>query len=829
MVRLLKTGMKVHLVGIGGIGLSAIARVLHGWGYSVSGSDLQPSTLTKALAAQGITVCAGHRTEWLGDADLLIISSAVPEENPEVVEARRRGLPVVKREQILDELTAGKTTIAVAGTHGKTTTSAMIAWILTQAELDPTFIVGGVLQNLGTNARAGSGPHFVVEADEYDRTFLGLRPHVAVITVLEHDHPDCYPTFEEMRLAFAEFTGRLAPGGLLIVCGEDAEARRLGELIGHDKGRLETYGLDPRWNWWAEGARLGNCALFEVQRNTSADRGCGRPGPNERQSGRRLGTCSLQVPGRHNVLNALAALAATAEAGVDFGVASAALTRFRGTARRFEVKGQAAGVTVVDDYAHHPTEIRATLAAAQIKYPGRAIWAVFQPHTYSRTATLLNDFAAAFSDADHVVVTGIYAAREQDTLGVSGDNIVDRMDHPDALYVETLDAAVELLLDRIRPGNVIITLGAGDGYLVGDRLLKELRTRDKQTHGGGTGDAGCGRRRQPGTAGSRTGGFPNQRERARALARLAAELQAALGPAAVQTDRSLARHTSLRIGGPAELLVVAESIEALRQAVALAWEHGLPCCVLGGGSNVLVSDAGVSGLVVLNRARAVTVSSTGVRADTGASFSTVARLCVSQGLAGLEWAAGIPGTVGGAVVGNAGAWGGDVASTLVQATLWEPPGTNVEWSAEHFEYSYRTSILKQAAASRRRQTVVLEAEFALRAGERATLEAQVARVSSQRRASQPKGATCGSVFKNPPGDYAGRLIEAAGLKGKRVGNAEISLVHANFVVNHGDASAADVKALIGLARQAVQAQFGVRLEPEIELMGQWPNREGAPA
>jgi UDP-N-acetylmuramate--alanine ligase len=453
--------MHVHLIGIGGIGLSAIARVLHGWGYDVSGSDQQLTALTEALVAEGIAVHAEHRAAHVEGADLVIASSAIQEDNPEVLEARRQGLPVVKREQFLGELTEGKITIAVAGTHGKTTTSAMIAWILSQAGLDPTFIVGGVLQNLGTNAQAGAGAHFVIEADEYDRAFLGLRPGVAVLTALEHDHPDCYPTLEEMRAAFSAFLGQVNAGGTLVVCGEDQESWELGQRSLGVGRRLETYGLDPAWDWWAKGLRLGNSAAFEVWRQD-----------------RQLGMCALQIPGRHNVLNALAALAASDQAGVEFGVAAAALTRFRGTERRFEIKGTVAGVTVVDDYAHHPTEIEATLSAARLKYPGMPIWAVFQPHTYSRTVTLLDQFATAFDGAEHVIVTGIYAARESETLGVSGGDLVRRMDHADARYVETLADAAAFLLDRVQAGEVVITMGAGDGYLIGEWLLQGLESQE---------------------------------------------------------------------------------------------------------------------------------------------------------------------------------------------------------------------------------------------------------------------------------------------------------------------------------------------------------------
>ena len=314
-----------------------------------------------------------------------------------------------------------------------------------------------------------------------------------------------------------------------------------------------------------------------------------------------------------------------------------------------------------------------------------------------------------------------------------------------------------------------------------------------------------------------------------AVNRLAGSLEVALGAGAAQANQPLARYTALRIGGPAEILVVAGTVKALRQAATLAWEHQVPCRVLGGGANVLISDAGTRGLVIVNRARGVAFPASrrqgtqtegfSVKAESGASFSTVARQCVARGLAGLEWAANIPGTVGGAVVGNAGAWGGDVASTLMRALVLNLEKGVEDWTAERFEYGYRTSKLKKAHRVPKR--VDLEAEFALYLGDREALEAQVADIVARRKASQPAGASCGSVFKNPPGDSAGRLIEAAGLKGRRVGGAEISTVHANFIMNQGGATAADVKALIDLARRAVKAAFDVGLELEIELVGEW--------
>ena len=304
---------------------------------------------------------------------------------------------------------------------------------------------------------------------------------------------------------------------------------------------------------------------------------------------------------------------------------------------------------------------------------------------------------------------------------------------------------------------------------------------------------------------------------------LADALRLALGPDAVRLGEPLARYTSLRIGGPAELLIVAADVAALSQALSLAWQHRVPCQVLGGGSNVLVSDAGVPGLTILNRARQISFGIDTVWADSGTALATLARRTVDRGLAGLEWAAGIPGSVGGAVAGNAGAWGGDVASILAEARMLVPGEGEMHWAPGRFGFDYRSSVLRQGSrqAGGAAQPVVLSAAFRLVPGNRTELRNRVAEITVTRRARQPQGATCGSVFKNPPGDYAGRLVEAAGLKGHAQGAAVISPVHANFLVNTGGASAGDAKALIDLACDAVQAQFGLRLELEIELVGTW--------
>ena len=304
-----------------------------------------------------------------------------------------------------------------------------------------------------------------------------------------------------------------------------------------------------------------------------------------------------------------------------------------------------------------------------------------------------------------------------------------------------------------------------------------------------------------------------------ATARLAAELKKALGPEAVRTDAALARYTALRIGGPADLLVTIDSAPALQQAVTMAWHLDVPVRVLGGGTNVLIGDGGIRGMVILNRARHVSITTTEAKAESGASLSTIARQCVARGLAGLEWAVGIPGTVGGALVGNAGGWGSDTASSVVQATVLEGDGIAAIWPVENFAYSYRSSVLKQKALPGQRRAVVLEATFALQPSGREALQARIQEITASRKATQPSGATCGSVFKNPPGDHAGRLVDAAGLKGTRVGQATISAVHANFIVNEGGARAQDILTLIHMARERVLEEFGVELELEIQVLG----------
>jgi UDP-N-acetylmuramate--alanine ligase len=449
---------RIHLVGIGGSGLSAIAQVLLESGDDVSGSDEVLSPFAQALAAHGARIYQGHVAEQLDGAELVIVSAAIPEGNPEVAAALARGVPVLKRAEFLGRLMTGRQGIAVAGTHGKTTTTGLVALLLDRAGLDPTFIVGGLLVDFDTNARAGQGP-FVVEADEYDRMFLGLKPTVAVVTNVEHDHPDCYPTLADMQEAFRAFVNLLPDDGLLVGCGQDAFARSLVEARRAAGRPALSYGLRRDDDYRADSLQPNGAGGFDFLLV---------------KDGRTLGLVRNRLPGEHNVLNSLAALAVADHLGVSFNDARNGLADYRGAGRRFEVMGEAGGVTWVDDYAHHPTEIRATLAAARRRFAAHPLWVMFQPHTFSRTRTLLADFAEAFADAEHVVIVDIYRSREAPDPGISAADIVRRMHHPDAVYIPALADAAAHLAERLRAGDVLLTLGAGDGNQVGRRVLEIL-------------------------------------------------------------------------------------------------------------------------------------------------------------------------------------------------------------------------------------------------------------------------------------------------------------------------------------------------------------------
>ena len=461
----------VHFIGIGGSGLSAIARLLLESGYTVSGSDRVLTPFAEEVRKAGATVFVGHHPRNLTGADWVVRSSAIPEDNPEVEGAKKAGIPVYKRADFLGRLMEDKTGIAIAGTHGKTTTTAMTAWVLSELGRDPSFIVGGVVNNLGVNAHAGKGNTFVIEADEYDNMFLGLKPQIAVVTSIEHDHPDFFPTLESMYMAFEKFADLLPDDGTLIVCAEDAGSAALIPHVRKDGKNVISYGMQSDMTI--------NTPLWMMAREVKAnERGGFDFVATTNMAGKTSASIkvSLQIPGQHNVRNALAVLAIIAVLGLSRKKAAQALGEFVGTSRRFELRGQVNDIIIFDDYAHHPTEIRATLSGARARFPEARIWAVWQPHTYSRTKTLFLDFARAFKDANEVIVTEVYAAREP-VQDFTSAEIVSAMPHLSARYIKTLPEVTDYLLQHLEPGDVVLVLSAGDADQISTDVLRGLKER----------------------------------------------------------------------------------------------------------------------------------------------------------------------------------------------------------------------------------------------------------------------------------------------------------------------------------------------------------------
>jgi UDP-N-acetylmuramate--alanine ligase len=460
---MLGTTRRVHFVGIGGSGMSGIAELLANLGFVVSGSDARRSDVTTRLEQRGVATFEGHSAGQVGDADVVVFSSAVKATNPEIVEARRRGIPVIPRAEMLAELMRFRSAIVVAGSHGKTTTTSMIAVTLEKAGLDPTAVIGGRLSVFGSNARLGSGEYMVAEADESDRSFLLLWPAIAVMTNIDHEHMESYRSFEELQQAFADFGNKVPFYGAVVACADDPN---LAPVLPRLTRRVITYGLD---NMDAHvtgrdvdlGAFGGRCVVHRGDR-------C-------------LGELELALPGRHNLQNGLAVVAVADRVGVAFTTVAGALRDFQGAERRFERHGEAGGVLVIDDYGHHPTEIAAVLAAARVTL-GRRLIVAFQPHRYTRTQALMEAFGPALREADEIVLTDIYAAGEEPIHGVTVEALAESIRRGSGRPVRvapTLDAVVAALVAAARPGDAVITLGAGSIGTVPKLLTAALDRRGR--------------------------------------------------------------------------------------------------------------------------------------------------------------------------------------------------------------------------------------------------------------------------------------------------------------------------------------------------------------
>lgn len=449
---------KIHFIGIGGIGMSGIAEVLLNLGYHISGSDQRASDITQRLGAMGAEIYLGHAAENLHEVDVVVTSSAVKADNAEVTEALRRLIPVIPRAEMLAELMRMKYGIAIAGTHGKTTTTSMVATVLCYGGLDPTAVIGGRLDAFGSNAKLGQGKFLVAEADESDGSFLKLSPTIAIVTNIDADHLDYYHDLEEIKETFVEFINKIPFFGRAILCLDDKNIQDIIPLV---RKRFTTYGFSSQADFQA--SEVGHQALstsFAVD-----------------YRGKRLGTLSFQMPGQHNVLNALAATAAAMEVGLSFATIAAGFENFGGVQRRFQIKAEIDGVMIVDDYGHHPTEIKATLNAARSGWDRRII-TVFQPHRYSRTAALFDDFTTAFYETDQLIIVDIYAAGEEPIADISAEKLAAQVSghgHKDVHYLADREQVIEHLLAHCHSGDIVITLGAGNVWQIGEEFGKRLQ------------------------------------------------------------------------------------------------------------------------------------------------------------------------------------------------------------------------------------------------------------------------------------------------------------------------------------------------------------------
>ena len=454
---------KLHFVGIGGIGMSGIAEILLDQGFKVSGSDRALSEITERLQKLGAIIVEGHRAENItDDVDTVVYSSAVQPDNPEIIEAQRRKIPIVRRAEMLAEVMRLKYGIGIAGTHGKTTTTSMISLVLMEGELDPTVIVGGKLSGLGgTNARLGKGEFIVVEADEYDRSFLSITPTIAVLTTLETDHLDCYRDLEDIKNAFVQFAQKVPFYGFIVLCLDEPA---LLDIMPHlSKKKIVTYGLNPQADVQAVDIHYKeNTTAYTLIRGSEE-----------------LGTIKLQVPGKHNIQNSLGAIAVGLELGISFTKIKLGIEKFTGVNRRWEKKGEAAGITLYDDYAHHPTECKATLSGAKSGWRRRVV-CVFQPHLYTRTRDFYEDFGKSFLLSDVLIVTDVYPAREEPIQGITGEliaNAAKQFGHKEVYYIPDKKQVPAFLRNIFKAGDIVVTMGAGDIWKYGEEFMKQIKNK----------------------------------------------------------------------------------------------------------------------------------------------------------------------------------------------------------------------------------------------------------------------------------------------------------------------------------------------------------------
>ena len=747
--------LKVHLLGVAGSGMSGIAGLLLALGHEVSGSDRVTTVEVQRLQSLGLQFSSPQTEDSVKDADLVIFSSAIRAGNPAYDAAMRNNQSMVRRADALAAIMNCKKGIVVAGMHGKTTTSAMAAHVLRVGGLHPSHYVGAEIPILGTNAHwSTQGDYFVAEGDESDGTLAYYHPTHAILLNVEEEHLDFYADLAAIEAVYNQFLDQTS--GSIYYCADDENASR---LAGHRPGAV-SYGASENAQY-----RFADLRFADLQSVFDVFRG-----------GEWLGEVTLNVPGRHNVSNALSVIALATELGIPFPKIAEALESFRGARRRFEVKHRSDFCTVVDDYAHHPSELKATLATA-LRSKSQRVIVLFQPHRYTRTLKLKDQFGKAFVGTDSVFVTEIYPASEPPIEGVTGQLLVDAMKengHPDARYITDRAELLAEVGRMLEPGDVVLSLGAGNIHEVTTALASDLDRLE--------------------------------------------EFRAAMGEGTLSLYEPLAKHTTLRCGGPAQFWAEPDTEVGFARLLRFCEEREIPVRVIGRGSNLLVREGGFRGLVIHPASGTflkLSVNGNEITAGAGLPLKKVAYAARDAGIGGFEWMEGIPGNVGGALRMNAGAMGTETFDQVVSVRYVDSHGEFHEVTPDQMEVHYRgvPTLIENYAVS---------AVFRGVPASREEIERKLDESMEKRRSSQPKASSAGCMFKNPLECPAGKLVDDLGLKNLTVGNARVSQVHGNFIVNDGGATATDVLELIAKIKAVALERRGIELHTEVQILGE-PN------
>ena len=760
----------VYLVGIGGCGMSGLAHLLLDLGYRVAGSDLLSSEEVRQLEARGARLHIGHKAAHLSAAKpvLVVYSSAIRADNVELQAAERLGIPMVRRAVLLAALVHRQSAVCVAGMHGKTTTAALLAFVLERLQAKPSYAVGALIPQLRPHARFTSSdkpdskPFFVVETDESDGTLAQFFPEAAIILNVDEEHLDYFANLAAVCAEFRQFAAQTR--GAIIFCADD---QRLADLLAQ-RPRAISYGFHPlaAYRLLMKPREQGShVSRFEV-----------------RHGGTSLGEFSLRLLGEKNVSNAGAVIALLHHFGFAPAEIANAVAEFRGATRRQQLLFADSRFQVFEDYGHHPAEIEAALAALGTLGPRRLLVA-FQPHRYTRTQHLLREFAASFKGADQLWITEVYAASEPEIAGVNGARLAQaiREQGQTVEFVDKLDALNAAIRRELRPGDLVLFLGAGDITRAAQQFAAELK------------QAAMSNREQ-----------------------LAADLAGRVSrETTVRCGEPLAKRTTLRVGGPADILVEPASEADLAVVLRFCREHEVPFTMLGRGSNLLIRDGGIRGVVIClmhpNFSR-LEVNGDQLRCGAGVKLKAIAVEARRHGLAGLEFIEGIPGSLGGSMRMNAGAMGSWLFDIIDSIRFMDYDGNIHERKAAEVHVEYRGCPLFK-------NHIALGAVLKGQPASPETVAERMAKFSEKRWESQPAASSAGCIFKNPKAIPAGKLIDELGLKGTRVGGAVVSDVHGNFIVNDGSATARDVLNLIEVIRDRARSARGIDLETEVEILG----------